>query len=132
VRPSVGATAGNRENVCAVQVAAVGRPAGHAPKARAGSTSAESAAGAAGMSEYGASINLPEWDGRPRSVEDVWTLHKGTRVAVCTLWTHPKGGEIRLIGLWRAGSLTSRKPCRQSYGITNAPEHAARISGVTV
>jgi hypothetical protein len=45
---------------------------------------------------HGVSVNLPEWDGCKRVVSELWTLRKGSRVAVCTLWTHPIGGEIRV------------------------------------
>src|SRR5688500_17921825 len=48
------------------------------------------------MSEHGVSINVPEWDGCARLVSELWTLRKGSRVAVCTLSTHPIGGEIRV------------------------------------
>jgi hypothetical protein len=53
----------------------------------------------------GASVNLTEWDGRPRAIEDVWRLRKGDRVAACSLWTHPSGGEARLTvdGEWHRG-----------------------------
>ena len=35
----------------------------------------------------------------------LWELRKGTRVAVCHLWTHPSGGEARLEvdGEWHRG-----------------------------
>jgi hypothetical protein len=51
------------------------------------------------------SINVPEWDGRAWQVAEVWTLRKGPRVAVCSLWTHPKGGEARITidGEWQRG-----------------------------
>jgi hypothetical protein len=45
---------------------------------------------------YGAFVNLPEWDGRAREIAELWSLRKGTRVAVCSLSTHPIGGEIRV------------------------------------
>jgi hypothetical protein len=50
-------------------------------------------------------INIPEWDGRVRQVAEVWTLRKGARVAVCALWTQPKGGEARVTvdGEWQRG-----------------------------
>ncbi len=52
-----------------------------------------------------ASINFPPWNGEPRECGEVWTLHKGERVASCHLWTHPLGGEARLDvdGLWCRG-----------------------------
>ena len=57
------------------------------------------------MNGLGASISIPEFDGIPREVAEVWTLGKGSRVASCHLWTHPKGGEIRLTvdGEWHRG-----------------------------
>lgn len=56
-----------------------------------------------------ASINVPEWDGRARQVSELWTLRKGSRVAVCAIWTHPKGGEARLTvdGEWHRGEALS-------------------------
>lgn len=47
---------------------------------------------------------VPE-DGRAREAAEVWRLRKATRVAVCNLWTHPKGGEARLTidGEWHRG-----------------------------
>lgn len=47
------------------------------------------------MSEH-ASIRIPPWDGRAREVGEIWRLTKGSRVAVCAFWTHPKGGEERV------------------------------------
>jgi hypothetical protein len=46
--------------------------------------------------QSGASINIPEWDGRASQVSELWTLRKLAHVAVCSLWTHPIGGEIRV------------------------------------
>jgi len=39
---------------------------------------------------------LPKWDGQARDLGEVWTLRKGSRVAVCRFTTHPIGGEVRL------------------------------------
>lgn len=52
----------------------------------------------AGMTRQNAnaSVNIPNWDGTPREAGEVWTLRKGSRVATCHLWTHPKGGEAKL------------------------------------
>jgi hypothetical protein len=41
-------------------------------------------------------IKIPEYYERPQSVTRVWTLGKGKRKAICELWTHPIGGEIRV------------------------------------
>lgn len=41
-------------------------------------------------------INAPQWDGTPREAGTIWTLHKGTFEAVCTLWSHPIGCEARV------------------------------------
>ena len=56
-----------------------------------------------------ASINIPEWDGTPREVAEVWTLRKNGHVASCHPWTHPKRGEIRLTvdGEWHRGEARS-------------------------
>ena len=59
------------------------------------------------MVESGASINIPQWDGIPREAGEVWRLTKGGHTAVCPLWTHPYGGEIRATingELWRRRS----------------------------
>lgn len=57
----------------------------------------------------GASVNVPLWDGEPKEAGEVWTLRKGSRVASCHLWTHPKGGEARLTvdGEWYRGEALS-------------------------
>jgi hypothetical protein len=44
----------------------------------------------------GASFNIPEYYQRPKRIDGVWTLRKGTHTAECSLWTHPVGGEIRV------------------------------------
>lgn len=51
------------------------------------------------------SIRIPPWDGQAREVGEVWTLTKGSRLAVCALWTHPSGGEARVTvdGEWQRG-----------------------------
>jgi hypothetical protein len=50
-------------------------------------------------------FNFRPWDGTPRELGEVWHLTKGTHVAVCTLRSHPKGGELRLTvdGEWQRG-----------------------------
>ena len=40
-------------------------------------------------------FNPPEWRGEAVSLGEIWKLTKGTRVAICTLWNHPIGAEIR-------------------------------------
>ena len=50
------------------------------------------------MADPLASINIPAFDREAREVAEIWTLCKGSRVASCHLWTHPKKGEIRLSG----------------------------------
>jgi hypothetical protein len=44
----------------------------------------------------GASINIPEYYDRPQLAAELWILRKGTHEAICALWTHPIGGEIRI------------------------------------
>jgi hypothetical protein len=41
-------------------------------------------------------FNPPEWRGTPVKIADFWTLTKGKRTAVCVLWNHPVGAEMRL------------------------------------
>ena len=40
-------------------------------------------------------FNPPEWRGTPVSIGEFWKLTKGKRVAICTLWNHPIGAEMR-------------------------------------
>jgi hypothetical protein len=53
-------------------------------------------------------ITIPPWDGVERHVAELWRLRKGTRVAVCLLWTHPEGAQLRLVvdGKLRASDAT--------------------------
>ena len=47
--------------------------------------------------EYdGQQIPVPRWDGQSRQVAELWRMQKGDHVAVCSVWTHPEGGELRL------------------------------------
>ena len=59
----------------------------------------------------GASVNLPTFDGTAREMGEAWSLRKGNRVASCHLWTHPKGGEVRLTvdGEWHRGEALTDK-----------------------
>ena len=41
-------------------------------------------------------INIPEWDGQARTILQVFRLRKGTRLAECTVVTHPIGAELRV------------------------------------
>ena len=41
------------------------------------------------------SFNRPEWRGTPERIFEFWKLTKDARVAVCTLWDHPLGAEVR-------------------------------------
>jgi hypothetical protein len=40
----------------------------------------------------------------------VWRLRKGAHLAVCSLWTHPKGGEARITidSEWHRGEAAAR------------------------
>ncbi len=40
------------------------------------------------------SIETPPWSGVPRYVAELWRMHKGDDVAVCTVWTHPDGANF--------------------------------------
>jgi hypothetical protein len=44
----------------------------------------------------GRHIVIPSWDGVSRQVAEVWRMPKGGRSAVCSVWTHPEGAELRL------------------------------------
>lgn len=48
------------------------------------------------VADYLASLDVPEWDGRPHIVAEVWSLCKGDHVAVCSLATHPLGAQLRV------------------------------------
>jgi hypothetical protein len=41
-------------------------------------------------------FNPPPWNGSAILIATLWTLHKGDRRALCTLWNHPHGAELRL------------------------------------
>jgi len=43
----------------------------------------------------GFSFNPPEWRGHAVLIGEHWKLTKGNRVAVCSLWNHPIGAEVR-------------------------------------
>jgi hypothetical protein len=43
----------------------------------------------------GFSFNPPEWRGHAVLMGELWRLTKGNRVAVCSLWNHPIGAEVR-------------------------------------
>ena len=56
----------------------------------------------------GGPIEIPEWDGKAKEAGEVWRLRKGKKEAVCTLWSHPMGGQARVtVGkeLWRYEAL---------------------------
>jgi hypothetical protein len=40
-------------------------------------------------------FNPPEWRGSPERIFEFWKLTKGASVAVCALWDHPLGAEVR-------------------------------------
>jgi hypothetical protein len=42
------------------------------------------------------SFEIPEWDGTRREVGELWRMQKDGHVAVCSVWTHPEGAELRL------------------------------------
>ena len=41
-------------------------------------------------------FNPREWRGTPEKISVFWTLTKAKREAVCVLWNHPLGAEMRL------------------------------------
>jgi hypothetical protein len=41
-------------------------------------------------------FNPPPWTGEPVLIATLWSLTKEQRKAVCTLWNHPQGAEVRL------------------------------------
>ena len=55
----------------------------------------------------------PEWRGTPVKLGILWTLTKGKREAVCVLWNHPVGAEMRLDV---DGDLMQSKASRATFG----------------
>jgi hypothetical protein len=41
-------------------------------------------------------FNPKLWSGTPELIAELWTLHKSDRRAVCSVWSHPRGVELRL------------------------------------
>jgi hypothetical protein len=37
----------------------------------------------------------PPWTGRAKQMTEMWRLLKGPRTAVCTMWNHRDGAEVR-------------------------------------
>jgi hypothetical protein len=48
------------------------------------------------MPPQGFSFSPPPWTGEPKLIAELWTLYKWPRRALCTLWNHPDGAELRL------------------------------------
>jgi hypothetical protein len=42
-------------------------------------------------------VAIPTWDGERRLINEMWRMQKGQQIATCELWTHPDGGELRLV-----------------------------------
>ena len=42
------------------------------------------------------SVEIPAWDGVSRQFAELWRMQKDDHSAVCSVWTHPDGGELRL------------------------------------
>jgi hypothetical protein len=59
------------------------------------------------------------WDGVSREEATWWTLHKGERVAVCRMFTHQLGHEMRLEV---ANELVASQVCREDDHILSWQE----------
>jgi hypothetical protein len=59
------------------------------------------------------------WDGTPREVAEWWTLTKGQRHAVCRMFTHVFGHELRLEV---KGHLVESAVCRSDEEILACQE----------
>ena len=59
-------------------------------------------------------LQRPDWHGEPRNLGDAFRLHKGKRQAVCELWSHQLGWELRLIA---AGDVLATKVCRSQEDV---------------
>jgi hypothetical protein len=44
----------------------------------------------------GQPLKIPAWDGVSRQVAELWRMQKNGQSAICSIWTHPEGGELRL------------------------------------
>jgi len=59
------------------------------------------------------------WDGTPRAVAEWWTLKKGQRRAVCRMFTHVLGHELRLEV---SRELVSSDVCRTDEEVLSCQE----------
>jgi hypothetical protein len=58
------------------------------------------------------------WNGCPEDLGERWTLRKRTHVAVCRLWSHEFGWELRL----EVGELFRTHVCRSTHEIFDIQE----------
>jgi hypothetical protein len=58
------------------------------------------------------------WNGQPLELREVWTLRKRNHVAVCRLWSHEFGWELRL----EVGELFKTHVCRSTEEILNTQD----------
>lgn len=54
-------------------------------------------------------LQRDDWRGDPRKQGDLFELRKGKKRAICELWTHPLGWEVRLEA---SGELLRTQVCR--------------------
>ena len=59
------------------------------------------------------------WDGTPREIAEWWTLKKGQRRAVCRMWTHVFGHELRLEV---SRELVASEVCRDDEAVLSCQE----------
>ena len=77
-------------------------------------------------------LNFSPWEGRTLQLADVRTRRKGPHVAVCSLWKHPVGGEIRITVERRNASHGSRARWpRVGRSVCGMLEAAIRGKGLT-
>ena len=42
-------------------------------------------------------VAMPMWDDVPRNIAELRWMPNGLQVAVCSIWTHPEGAELRMM-----------------------------------
>jgi hypothetical protein len=64
-------------------------------------------------------LQRPDWTGEPVRLGSMWTLAKGRRTAVCELWTHQLGWELKLAS---GATLLQSQVCRTQDDVLDAHE----------
>jgi hypothetical protein len=59
-------------------------------------------------------LQRPGWRGEARNLGDAFRLYKGKRLAVCELWSHQSGWELRFSV---AGHMLATRVCRSQEDV---------------